>query len=320
MEKSRRTLPLKPWQLVLVAVLALIGTAGLGGALARRGAPASPHGTVMSAREAAGVAAVPTPMKAVASPGMAPEAGPATAATAAQQPRIDKTGSLDLTVGAGRIDGDVGKAMAMATGDGGFVLSSSAQSASYGAPAQAMVTLQVPEADFEALVNQVEALGKVASLTTKAVDLTGQYVDLQAQISALQASHQQYLAIMARAKTIGNVLAVQEQLDGIDSQLQQLQDQQQLMDNETTYSTLTVTLSEKAPPPPVHHPASGMEKAWKSAVSGFVSGVEGVVRLTGPAAFALLLGGGLFLALRWAWRARRQAAPPVPKPSDVAAN
>ena len=215
----------------------------------------------------------------------------------------------------GRINANMARVMALATGDGGFVLSSSTQAASNGSPAQATVTLQVPEADFETLVGQVQQLGKVSSLTTQATDVTGQYVDLEAQISVLQASRQQYLTIMAKAKTIGDILAVQDQLDSIDSQLQQLQGQQQLMDNETTYSTLTVTLAQKALPPPVRSPQSGIDKAWHSAVSGFVSGVEGVIRLAGPLAFALLLIGAVFLGLRWAWAwhsRRRPAASAAP--------
>src|SRR5581483_10470939 len=162
-----------------------------------------------------------------------------------------------------------------ATGDGGFVLSSGAQAAANGQPAQAVATLQVPVADFESVLSQVELVGQVSSLSTKANDLTGQYVDLQAQLQALQASRQQYLTIMAKAKSIGDVLAVQEQLDGIDSQIQQIEGDQQLMVNETTYSTINVTITQKTALPPPRPAASGFQKAWDGAVSGFLSGVEG---------------------------------------------
>ena len=57
----------------------------------------------------------------------------------------------------------------------------------------------------------------------------GQYVDLQSRITALQDSRQQYLTILAKATTVGDVLAVQEQLDGIQSQIEQLQGQLQVL-------------------------------------------------------------------------------------------
>jgi hypothetical protein len=174
-------------------------------------------------------------------------------------------------------------------------------------------------AAFNSVQSQVRALGKVTSFDVSATDVTGQYVDLQAQITALQDSRQQYLTIMAKAKTVGDILAVQAQLDDVDNQLQQLQGQLQVMGNATTYATLTVTLAQTTPPPPVRHPASGLDKAWRGAISGFVSGVEGVVRVAGPLLFALLLAGVLYAAARWAWRARHhQGGRPVAPSADQA--
>ena len=78
---------------------------------------------------------------------------------------------------------------------------------------------------------------------------------------------------------------MQEQLDGIQSQIEQLQGQLQLLTSETSYSTLTVTVSEGTPaPPPGPLPESGLVRAWHDSIGGFVAGVEGVIRLAGPAA------------------------------------
>ena len=95
---------------------------------------------------------------------------------------------------------------------------------------------------------QAQALGKTTSLSTKATDVTGQYVDLQSRIAALQSSRQQYLTIMAKADTVGDVLAVQAQLDTIQTQIEQLQGQLNVLASETSYSSLTVTASEGTPP------------------------------------------------------------------------
>ncbi len=97
-------------------------------------------------------------------------------------------------------------------------------------------------------------------LTTSATDVTGQYVDLQARITALQDSRQQYLTIMAKATTVGGILAVQEQLQNLQSQLEQLQGQLQLLNNETTYATLAVTVSQKVVTPPPPRPESGLSE------------------------------------------------------------
>ena len=150
---------------------------------------------------------------------------------------------------------------------------------------------------FATVLKSAQALGKTSNLATKATDVTGQYVDLQARITALQASLQQYLTILAKATTIGDILAVQEQIDAIQSQIEQLQGQLQLLTSQTSYSTLTVTVNEGTPaPPPSPLPESGLVRAWHASVGGFVSGVEGVIRVARPLLFALLLLGVLLAA------------------------
>jgi Domain of unknown function (DUF4349) len=228
-----------------------------------------------------------------------------------QSAKVEETGGITLVVPGAQIQPDLSRLSTLAVADGGFVAGTQTQSAAPGTPAQGTITLQVPEASFNAVLAQVRGLGRVSSLTTSASDVTGQYVDLQARITALQDSRQQYLAIMARATTIGGILAVQEQLQDLQGQLEQLQGQLQLLNNETTYATLAVTLSQRAVTPPPPRPESGLLKAWHAAVGGFVAGFEGVVRVAGPLFFALLVLAAVVLLGRWAWkfRPRRPSAP-----------
>ena len=221
-----------------------------------------------------------------------------------QSAKIEQTGTLGLTVGRGRLDPTMTELSSLAGAFGGFVANSQTQSgAGTGGTPYGSITLQVPVDNFSAVLKQAQALGKTSSLTTKATDVTGQYVDLQARITALEASRQQYLSILAKATTVGDVLAVQEQLDGIQSQIEQLQGQLQVLTGETSYSTLTVTLSEGTPPPrPAPVPESGLVRAWHNSIGGFVAGVEGVVRLAGPVLFALLCLGVLLVGGRTLWR------------------
>ena len=221
-----------------------------------------------------------------------------------QSAKIEQTGTLGLTVGRGRLDPTMTQLTSLAGAFGGFVANSQTQSgAGTGGTPYGSITLQVPVDNFSAVLKQAQALGKTSSLTTKATDVTGQYVDLQARITALEASRQQYLTILAKATTVGDVLAVQEQLDGIQSQIEQLQGQLQVLTSETSYSTLTVTLSEGTPPPrPAPLPESGLVRAWHDSIGGFVAGVEGVVRLAGPVLFALLCLGVLLVGGRALWR------------------
>ncbi len=221
-----------------------------------------------------------------------------------QSAKIEQTGTLGLSVGRRDLTRAMAQLGALAGTDGGFVANSQTQSGSgLGGPPLGTVTLQVPVDNFSAALKQAQRIGRTTSLTTKATDVTGQYVDLQSRIAALDASRQQYLTIMTQATTVGDVLAVQAQLDTIESQLEQLQGQLQVLTSETSYSTLTANVSEGSPPsPPSPLPESGMVQAWHESVGGFLAGVEGVVRVAGPVLFALLCLAAALVGGRVLWR------------------
>jgi Domain of unknown function (DUF4349) len=225
-----------------------------------------------------------------------------------QSAKIEQTGSLALTVPRDKLSRTITQLSALAGAYGGFVANSQTQSgaASGGAPSGS-VTLQVPVQSFATVLTRAEALGKTSDLTTKATDVTGQYVDLQSRITALQASRQQYLTILAKADTVGDVLAVQDQVNAIQSQIEQLQGQLQVMTSQTSYSTLTVTVGERSQAPaPGPLPESGLVRAWHASIGGFVTGVEGVIRIAGPLLFALLLLSVVLAGGRSLWRRSRR--------------
>lgn len=221
-----------------------------------------------------------------------------------QPAKIQQTGSLALTVGRRKLAHTMTALTNLAEAFGGFVASSQTQSAATGGgSASGSVTLQIPVDNFATVLTQAQALGKSSDLTTKATDVSAQYVDLQSRITALQDTRQQYLTILAKATTVGDVLAVQEQVTTIQSQIEQLQGQLQLLTSQTSYSTLSVAVSEGTPAPrPGTLAQSGLIRAWHSSIGGFVSGVEGMIRIAGPLLFALLLAAAVLLGGRVLWR------------------
>src|ERR1035437_3859877 len=226
-----------------------------------------------------------------------------------QSPKVEANGSVNLTIGDGKLESVLAKLTGLAARDGGFVASPQAQigAGGPGTSSSGTVILRVPQPSFGTMLSQVQQLGHATSVTTTSTDVTGQYVDLQARITALQASRQQYLTIMAHTTSIGDILAVQSQLDALQSQIEQLQGQLAVLDNETTYGTLTVSLTEAGQRSilPVQ-PSTGLGKAWHDGISGFVSGFEWLIRIAGPTVFVLLCLAVVLLLGRWAWRATRR--------------
>jgi Domain of unknown function (DUF4349) len=270
-------------------------TAGAGGSVA----PGAP-----SLNGAAGSSAAPSPATAPS-----PSVPPLPTGSVGQSAKVESKGSVSLTIGDGKLASAMTKLTNLVAGFGGFVASSQAQVGPGDAsnPAAGTIVLQVPQSSFASLLTQVQSVGHATSVTSTSTDVTGQVVDLQARISALQASRQQYLTILSKATTIGDILAVQSQLDSLQTQIEQLQGQLDVLNSETTYGTLTVSLAEAgrtpAPPP---QPNTGLGKAWHDGVHGFVAGFDWLVRIAGPTLFVLLCLAVLAVLGRFGWRAARR--------------
>jgi hypothetical protein len=283
-----------------------------------RGVPTSHRSASTGSLSAAGAPGAPGAGASSATPGESQSASsqksgsgsPIPSGSVGQSAKIESNGSVALNIGKGTLQTVIGNLTSLATGEGGFVASTQAQLATGGSGASGTIVLQVPQANFGTVVVLVQRIGHPTSVTTTSRDVTGQYVNLQARITALQSSRQQYLTIMTRASSIGDILAVQSQLDTLQSEIDQLQGQVNVLDDETTYGTLTVSLTEPgmpAPPAPRPKPASsGLAKAWDKSVSGFVSGIEWIVRITGPLLLILVCLAGLFLLGRFSWRFGRR--------------
>jgi hypothetical protein len=275
------------------------------GGNAGAGSPTSRSPGFGLAQGNAGVAAAPS-----TGPPTSPNTIPPLPRGAVGQPaKVVTTGSIDLTISAGSIQSVVTKLTDMVTGEGGFVAKSDVQvgNSSAGDPSSGTVVLQVPQTSFGSLLAQVQKVAQVQSVSSTSTDVTGQYVDLQARIAALQASRQQYLTIMSRATSIGDVLAVQSQLDSLQSQIEQLQGQLDALTSQTTFGTLTVSLSEPGQHPvPAPHPHSGLSTAWHDSVSGFVSGFEWLVRIAGPILFVAICLAVLAVLGKLGWRGYRR--------------
>jgi len=244
----------------------------------------------------------------------AESAPPTTAASAGQlQPavgtvttKVVKTGTVTLQVLAGHVPSAVDTLTTTAAGLGGYVASTSTSDDASSPTAD--LTLRVPAGQFEALLSRVRALGVPQSVTTAGQDVTGQYVDLQARIAALEASRQRYLDILTRASTIGDILAVQQQLDGLQTQLEQLQGQLSVLADQADYATLTVHVQEPAKPVATTalRTPTGLSAAWRHARHGFAHGAESVIGASGGVAIFVVCVGLLALLARAAWALARR--------------
>ena len=86
--------------------------------------------------------------------------------------------------------------------------------------------------------------GTIAAATT-GQDVTEQYTDLEAQLRNAKAQEEVYLEILKQAKTVEDILLVQDRLGNIRAVIEGLEGRIKYLENATSYSTITVSLQEE---------------------------------------------------------------------------
>jgi hypothetical protein len=309
--RVRLRLPRRPALAVGVAAVIVVGAVtGLGALVAS--SPRSPNGAVAAGgvRSAPKVPpprgalpAVPTPLAAAGL--VPPSRALGSVAAPSDSADIVETGTVALTVRRSAVTTTITQVETIAKEFGGYVSASNSQEA--GPNPSGTVTFRVPVGNFEPAVAQIRRLGRVSTASLSAQDVTGQVVDLGAQISALQATRSTYLAILTRATTIGQVIAVQQQINSVQEQIQELQGQRKLLLDESAMSSVTVSVNTTTPvPPPQPGRENGFVRAFRSAAGSFVRGVEDIVAALGPILLVLLVVALIALAGWWGWRTVRR--------------
>jgi uncharacterized protein DUF4349 len=204
------------------------------------------------------------------------------------------------------------RAQAIATGLGGDVLNLS-QSGS-GDSRNASLTIRVPSSRFGDALQQLKSLeGEVATSGVSAQDVTDQFVDLQARLTAKQAEEQRYIAILARANTIDEILKVDASLGNVRTQIEQLTAQINSIKNRTEFSTISMSISMIS-----LLPGDTATKTWDPAktVGRALAALGAMMQVFADAVIWLIVFGWLpILALAgvvFVARTRRPAAPPAP--------
>jgi len=221
--------------------------------------------------------------------------------------RVVKTGELDLQVAKGRVSPTLDRVAAIATLERGYV--SDSRTAEGGFDPSGEVTLRIPVQNFEDAIARARHItgAKVLALQTTGQDVTSRYVDLQARIKALKQTRATFLQLLSRATTIGETLAVQQQVTDVQTQIEQLQGQLSVLANRSALSTLTVTVDQKVLPlSGKQHHKSGLTKAIDKSVSRFVRGVEAIISIIGPVLLVLLVIAIGWLASTFGYRALRR--------------
>ena len=307
------------WTLLLTAGACLLAAGCSSGG-------ASASGTSLNGTAAgSGAAAVPLPARAPGAAAGTQAGGSAGTGASAGLTAVPLPGgqsvifTATLSLRAKDLQATVARATQLAQAAGGYVSGEHA-SMTRSRHKKAMVSIQfkVPAADYQSTLSALSALGAKRSETQQAQDVTGTVADVNSRVASAEAAIAQLRKLLSHAGTVGGLLTVQEQINQEEASLEALQSQQRALARETSYATITMTVT--GPPPPHSH------QQLHQGVAGFLGGlaagwralrvvVAALLTLAGAVLpFAIPLGLAAWAAVatrRWLGRRRSASARPA---------
>jgi len=207
------------------------------------------------------------------------------------------------------------EASAIAERAGGRVESSSTTAPSEYSGGSASLTLRVPAASLDAVLEDLAALGTLQSSSTSSQDVTMQAADLGARIGALETAIERLADLLTEADSTDALIQIETAMTDRQAELDSLRAQQRTLEDQVAMSALSVDFQTEPT-----EPKSGPD----DFLGGIVAGWEALVAFGA----GLLVVGGVLLpwlipiaivvVIVWlivrAVRRRKPAAQPTPPP------
>ena len=241
-----------------------------------------------------------------------PQAADGRASTASVIDRaVIATGSLRLTtrhLAALRQD-----AIDLVTGRGGQVADEQSQSDPRGVLDWVDLTLRVPAAGFDQAMDDLARLGTLRHREQSVKDVTTQVIDTDARVRAQEDSVASFQRLLGRASSIAEIMSVESQLASRQADLDSLKAQQKWLADQTSMSTVQLTLTRSSGPGTVARAGflGGLGHGWHALGRSTVA-VGTALGAVLPFAVVIVLIGGPAWALF-----RRRGTPGAPQEPAV---
>lgn len=166
-------------------------------------------------------------------------------------------------------------------------------------PLRAYITVRVPSDRYPAFIADAARLGRVLTESETADDVTQQHVDMQARLDNLKAEQVRLRQLFARATSVKDMLAVEQELTRVQGEIESMKAQIDYLDRQASRATVTLELTE---PAAIGQPAGidwGVRTAFTDSIRAFVSTMNGLIVLLGPALALLAFVGLPILLIVW---------------------
>jgi hypothetical protein len=174
------------------------------------------------------------------------------------------------------------------------------------------------------VLGRLARLGTEQSRQVSTTDVTTKVADVDSRVTSAQAAIARLRDLYQHAVKVGDIISIESELSGRESDLESLQAQQRALAAQTAMATITLSLT-RAPAkirtaPATHKHHSGFLGGLQTGWDAFTHGASGIATAAGAALpFAVLLLVLGFL-VRLVWPRLRPARPAAPTPAPEAAS
>ena len=170
-------------------------------------------------------------------PSTNPEQGASTAASNTSAPSGFIEFFSNVTLQVSSTQTSLNKVMAIAYTNGGYVAFSSFNNYS------SVAVLRVPASNYQSALTQIEELGNLSGFQTNSNDVAVQYTDLNATLQSLISEQASLLNLENKSTSLNSTLIIENELQGVNAQINEIQSQILQTRTLIDYSTITVTLN-----------------------------------------------------------------------------
>lgn len=165
------------------------------------------------------------------------------------------------------------------------------------------LTMRIPSDSFESSMESMKASATFVEYeSVSGTDVTEEYTDYLARLSNAEAEEVAYLAVLDKATSVEDILAVQAALSDVREEIEIIEGRLQYLEDRTSFSTISVYLSEEASviiPSKEFRPWNAVKEAARSFVALVQQSVIALI-------WIVIVGGGILLPLALlAWIGRK---------------
>lgn len=210
--------------------------------------------------------------------------------------KIVKTGTVEITISRGTLDKKF-QNLVSSIPDGGYV------EASESSKKTSTVTLRIPTEKLDSTLAKLRKLGSVKSESVSSLDRTFESIDNEARLKVMREREAVLNELMKKATTSFDARDLQNQIFDLRIQIESLQGQQDMLNDQVSLSTLTVTLTEKGFEKEDKNDRPILVKSWETSAGVFLNTISGIlIVLTAIFPILVIVLGVYFLFKKKAFR------------------